>query len=224
MTKNDTPKVAKHPKVRAIAGKVTAIAVRAAAFKIVSREGYKQAAILLKQGKAYEKELKSIRTGVRTALDRAKVDALAQFDVVLARLEVAERQLKDAMLEFDKRESALIAKEQSKLDRQANKKRDGLEARAVKARAAGKGDKAEELERQARDVISPTLAAAAPHVRGIAVRETYDFEVMDESKLPRPYLQPNFPKIRQTVQALGADANIAGVRVFPKVDIAAKSE
>lgn len=218
------PKAPKNPKVRAIAGKVTAIAVRAANLKIISREGYKQAASVLKQAKAYQKELKGIRGGVVAAINRAKEESIAQFDAVLEKIALVERHLKDAMLAFDAKESKLIEREQVKLDKQANVKRDKLTARAATARAAGKVEKADELEREARDVISPTLAAATPHVRGISNRATYDFEIMDESKLPRLYLTPDYKKIRQTVQALGEGTVIEGVRVFEVKDIAAGSE
>lgn len=212
----------KNPRVRAIARQMTVIASRATNIKIGDRNGYKQAALILMQTKAYQKELVGLRIAVVRAINHAKDEAVAEFALVIQKTDITERALKDAMLAFDAKESKIIAKQQATLDRQTNKKRDGLMARAQKAAAAGNHEKAEALEFQARDVISPTLAPAAPRVKGIAVRRNWTYEITDESKLPREYTMPHRLKINTVVQALGDLANIPGVTVTEEKDIAAK--
>jgi hypothetical protein len=85
---------------------------------------------------------------------------------------------------------------------------------------------AKRMERaEAKGVVSPIPEVIAPIVQGAEKRiETefggasftakWNFQITDESLLPREYLMANEVKIRAVVKALKADTKIPGVRVF----------
>lgn len=66
---------------------------------------------------------------------------------------------------------------------------------------------------------APTVATVVeleiPKVQGVSTRPNWVPEMVDESKIKRAFLTPDFAKIRQTVRAMGKDAEalIGGIRV-----------
>ncbi len=65
----------------------------------------------------------------------------------------------------------------------------------------------------------PLVSSAPPPVAGLRVDEGWDFEIVDEQKLPRQYLKPDEKAIKGVVDSLGDKTNIPGVRVFPTTGI-----
>lgn len=90
--------------------------------------------------------------------------------------------------------------------------------RADKAAALEAGGKT--AEARAVSMAPPPPMPDRPVVAGLRVAKGWDFEINDESKLPREYLKPDEKAIRDVVKALGDKTNIAGVRVFPSAGIA----
>jgi hypothetical protein len=71
------------------------------------------------------------------------------------------------------------------------------------------------------EVAAATVALARvesemPKVAGMTSREDWDFEITDESKLPREFLQPNEKAIRAFIKAAKKPDAIPGVRAFAK--------
>jgi len=95
------------------------------------------------------------------------------------------------------------------------------EIRAAQAKAVAEAEKAAAADPVAAfEPPTQVVVAApppAPKISGISTRKDWDFEVQDITKLPAQYLLADEKKIRKVVQALGDQANIAGVRVFQKV-------
>jgi hypothetical protein len=54
----------------------------------------------------------------------------------------------------------------------------------------------------------------APKVEGITARADWDFEIVDETAIPREFLCPDEAKIRKHIKRYQSEANIRGVRVF----------
>ena len=75
---------------------------------------------------------------------------------------------------------------------------------------------AESLEEKA-EIAKVVEAEKTEKVSGIFHRKKYDFIIENEEKVPREYWRLNYPKIRKTVNALGNDANIPGVKVIEKI-------
>jgi hypothetical protein len=102
--------------------------------------------------------------------------------------------------------------------RQAEADRLRASAARVEERAA---DKAEQFESRAAQVVAPVSQAQAPKVAGIAVPLVWDYEVVDDSLIPRAYLDRSDVRIRKVVQAMQGNTNIPGIRVYQRKRIAA---
>lgn len=73
-------------------------------------------------------------------------------------------------------------------------------------------------------VLAPPVQTSAPLVlEGVSFRGGFDFEVTDDSLVPREYLSVDHKKIGAVVRALKEQARIPGVRVFPKTGVAGRA-
>lgn len=101
------------------------------------------------------------------------------------------------------------------------------EARKLKAKADATelraAEKAERLESAAAQVVAPIAQALPSEAEGVSQRVTWEYEVVDEAKLPRQYTMPNHKAIGGVVRSLKDKADIPGVRVFQSATIAAKA-
>lgn len=100
------------------------------------------------------------------------------------------------------------------------------EAAALEREATATGDTALQMEADAlisEPVIAPVviLPTATPKVAGVSYREEWDFEVVDDAKIPREYLTRDDAKIRRVVKAMKGTTNIPGVRAFSRRVVAA---
>ena len=71
-------------------------------------------------------------------------------------------------------------------------------------------------------VAPPPVAPAVPKTKGVTHSKVWTFEVTDPKKIPREYLMIDKVKIARVVKALKEDANIAGIRAYPKRQIGAR--
>jgi len=117
------------------------------------------------------------------------------------------------------------------------KRKEAEEARRLAEEKAAKKRKAEEdarialaeriakegMQEQAEEILEAPVvveveevAPPAPKVtvQGASVRENWNFEIVDESLIPREYMMPDTVKIRRVVKAMKKETKIAGVRVF----------
>ena len=65
---------------------------------------------------------------------------------------------------------------------------------------------------------------AVPVLGGISLREEWQYEIMDDTLLPREYLVPDHAQIKALVKSLGSQCDIEGVRVFRRSVVAAEGE
>lgn len=69
----------------------------------------------------------------------------------------------------------------------------------------------------------PPMAKTVQSEMGAAqVRTVWDFEIVDETQIPREFLMPNVPAIRAAVKA--GVRNIPGVRIFQREDLAVRAK
>lgn len=127
---------------------------------------------------------------------------------------------KQLMADYLGKKAAEQRRLQQLADEQANAERLRLEARANKADAAGKPEKAAALAYQAANTMAPVIRTEAPKIAGQSVREVWEFQIEDASLIPREYLMPDVVKIRRYVAAMKADAKVAGVRIYSEKRIA----
>lgn len=135
----------------------------------------------------------------------------------------AETTLKKAMLSFLAEQDRIRQEQEAKARIAAEKERQKLEERAAKQEAAGKVGKAEALREQAALVPTAVVETQVPKVDGTSVRETWKFEVTDETLIPREYLALDEAKIGAVVRAMKSATNIPGIRAFPDKGISSRS-
>ena len=105
----------------------------------------------------------------------------------------------------------------------------GREAKAAKlaARADAKVERAEMnadvLQAAAAATVAPVVITEAPKVAGVTMRQVWRFTIDDESKVPREFLKVDESKVRRYVEAMKADARIAGVRIYTESQVAARA-
>lgn len=175
------------------------------ALKVVDRAAAEAASALLQSIKTLKTSVGQTFDPVCDAAHKSWKAAVAARNKHLEPLEQAEKVLRNKMSVFQLRMEE---------ERQA-------EIRAAQAAAEAEAKQAAAADPVAAfEPAAPVVVAAPPPVQkiaGISTRKDWDFEVTDITKLPVQYLLADEKKIRKVVQALGDQANIAGVRVFQKV-------
>jgi hypothetical protein len=112
--------------------------------------------------------------------------------------------------------------ERKRLEEEAIRKAQEAEARAKlakdeEARRAARAEADRILARAAEEekTIAPApVIPEAPEIRGLAMRENWDFEIVDEAAIPREYLVPDEVKIRRVVRIMKDKTAIPGIRAF----------
>ena len=95
-----------------------------------------------------------------------------------------------------------------------------LAARAVSTEERSAA-KVEDLHLREAMVVAPVIDREPPKVAGVATREVWKFEITDPARVPDQYKVVDEARVRKVVQALKADANIPGVRVYSERQLAA---
>lgn len=131
----------------------------------------------------------------------AHKEALKQKKLVDSRLEEAEEYLRDGIEQFIKAEKEQQARTLAALSAYSNE--GGASGAADGSVSDATGDS------QAAGIVFGSIES----LHNIATRETWTFQITDESLLPREYLKPDEGKIRGVVKALRGSCNIPGVAV-----------
>ena len=192
-------------------------------YKVRNADEHAHAGELLQRIKGAAKRLIDRRKALTDPIDESRRAAMALFAPQVADLETAERDVKRAIgvyLDVQEQERRRL---QADAEAKARKERERLQAQAQAAEKAGKVERSEVLAERAAQVVAPVVVTAPPRVAGQSVRKAWKFEIVDAQAIPREYLVPDESKIRKVVAALGADAVIAGVRVYAETVIASRS-
>lgn len=215
------PDIASNPEVRELTAQTDQLVAIAQTYKVATAEDYANAGEQLKQIKAASKRLEDLRMGMTRPLDAAKRAIMDFFRGPEAKLKTAESGVKRAMIAYSDEQDRIRREEQRKADEAARKQQEKLQAQAEKAAAAGRTEKALELENRAAMSVAPVINREPPKVVGVSDRLNWKFEVTDSAALPREYTMPDEKKIGAVVRAMKGDTNIAGVRVWSEKSIAA---
>ena len=146
------------------------------------------------------------------------------------RLDEAARREREK-LEAQAREAERKAREEAEAKRRAADEAAAAGRAAEAAKLAAQADrveakaaaKVEDLEVRAASVVAPITRSEAPKVAGTATREEWLFEITDPALVPREYLVIDESKIGKVVRALKSDTSIAGIRVYSRRVLAARS-
>lgn len=77
---------------------------------------------------------------------------------------------------------------------------------------------------KANEIIASAPDVPPPPVVQATYRETWEFEIVDLTLIPREYMIPDRTRIGGVVRAMKDQTSIPGIRAFPKRSIADKSE
>jgi hypothetical protein len=199
-------------------------------FKIVTVAHYEDAAADLRAIKAKAKELDDLRRSMTRPLDDAKKRIMSLFERPLSLLTQAESGIKRAILAYRNEQERIRALEEARLREVARKEQERLMARAAKATAMGKDEKAEALEEQAQNVLVPIVPLMEPKISGISTRQTWHAEIVDKAELiravaagqvPDVVLVPDMPVLNAQARALKAALNYPGVKAVCEEIVAA---
>ncbi len=184
---------------------------------IKTQGDYERFAEILKAIKAMDKKVEENRVSVTRPLDAAKAAFQALIKPLQNKLSDAERVIKQAMIAYTEEQERARREQEEKLRKQAEadaeKERAKLQAKADKAIAAGKAEKAEELAQQAAQVqvVAPTLAPTVETPKGISYREKWTATVVNFKDLPDEYKVPNQQALDRVAQAMKGNLAIPGV-------------
>lgn len=182
-------------------------------------------------------DIKTLRKRFDEEFDPGIKEAFAHHRTLVAQkkkftdpLDEAERQIKPKitgyLVEQDRiRLDAERAAERARL--QAQKEAEDASDIAVSLIREGKAEEAKEIVELAKEKIQDIEAEAPfvpdkPVANGTTLRETWEFEIEDESLIPRQFLTPDMKKIRGYVTNMKRDGNIPGIRIFSVKSVAAK--
>lgn len=215
------------PQEDEVTKEVATVEDQAKALKVVDTTSYLAAGELWKS-------IKALRVKVADTFDKSIKAAHELHKGLVAKkkehdapLDAAERMVKQAMSSYDLEQEKIRQAEQRRLEeiaRKAAEERILLEAIAAEEDAKRNGATKEEAAQEAQAIMEEpvyvppvVIPKATPKMQGGPVYTTrWDFEIIDIEKIPRQYMVPDLVKIRQVVTALKEQANIPGIRPFPK--------
>jgi hypothetical protein len=187
--------------------------------------------------------IKGLRKKIAETMDPIISAAFAAHKVAVGKkkeleapLILGESWLNGQMTAYHQEQERIRRAEEEKLRQEAIaaelKRREEEEARKMAEAAAleaqGAKEEAEQLVNEAiqakeEPVVVEVKAPETPKVvmTGAAVKKYWDFEIVNETLIPREYLKVDETKIGGIVRALKEKANIPGVRVFQRSGLAA---
>lgn len=206
---------------------VMTVETQAKGLKVIDTASYVAAGELWKSIKALRKKVADTFDDIIKAAHLAHKKAVEKKKMHDEPLDAAERIVKKAMSDYDAEQERIRQAEQRRLEeiaRKAAEEQALLDAIAAEEEARRNGATKEEAAKEAEAVIAEpvytapvVLPKATPKLAGGPVfQKRWDFEVVNESLIPRQYLSVDLVKIRQVVTALKDQANIPGIKVFEK--------
>ena len=174
--------------------------VQYSSYKITTQPQFVQAAEDLKVIKGKYNEIENERKELTRPIDEGKRRIMDFFRAPLTRLASAEANIKRALLSYQQEQQRIAAENARK-----------IQERADKAAANGKAKKAAELQQQAAAVEQMTIA---PKVAGISTRTAWHYRVVDESIIPREYLEPKDSVLSKLATATKGHLKIPGIEFY----------
>lgn len=193
---------------------------------IQDAETYEWACAFLQSIATREKQLDEVFDPTIEAAHKTHKAAIAAKKPFLEQLETAKKLIKEKLVAWSVEQERLRREAENlqaaELKRQADER---AATEAAQLEAAGQPDLAEIVREHAATELAPVvvLESQVPRVEGITSRETWDFVIEDETKLPREYLMPDVKSIRSAVEHQKKLCRIPGVRAFPKPGISVRS-
>jgi hypothetical protein len=211
------------PEVTEVSLELALLSNMASKYAIDGPDAFAQAGEHLQRVKGVAKRLEAGRDRYVRPLNQEVKNINNLFASLGDRLAGIERTIKRAMAAWADAERARLADQQRHLDEEARKQREKLAMQAAKAEAAGKTEKAEDLQLRAATTVAPVVPREPPKVAGVSMRAVWKYEITNPAIVPREMCSPDPKKIAAIVAALKSETNIPGVRVYEDQQVAARS-
>ncbi len=169
-----------------------------------------------------KKNLEEMRLSATGPLNQALLAINSWFRSPREQLEKIERVIKGALGVFQAAEQAKVEAERREAIRKAQEEQAELQRRADAAAARGRSERAAELAARAEAVVVKEPEVLAPKARGMGFGTEWVYEVEDEARIPREYLQIDHAAIRAVVNGLKDKAVIPGVKIWSRPKVSAQ--
>ena len=220
---NELNSVMEDVESKELSEKSNALTFSVVGLKILTSDQYELAAEKLKEIKGIYKRLDEKEKSFTSPLNQAKTAIIDFFRKPKAALDSAEKVYKSAMVSYNQEQERIAREAQARLDEQARKEREKLEEQARKAAEKGKTEKSDILLTKAALVSAPVVQPQMVKVAGTGMTLNWDFEVVDESLIPREYMMRDDVKIRRIVKALKSETKIPGIKAVGTPGISSRS-
>lgn len=197
------------------------VAQRCVYVVIESGEQFQGAAEELREVKSVEKRLEALRVSATGPINQALRTINDWFRKPMADLATAERNLKNGMAAWERKQRAKAEAEEAEARRRAQAEQEELQRRAARAAEQGKTEKAADLSARAAAVVPEAPATAPPKAKGMAFSPTWECRITNPALVPREYCKPDESMIRATVKATKGKVAIPGVEVWESTTVRA---
>lgn len=192
--------------------------------QIATQVEYQEATGFLQRIKGKYKEIEDARKAITQPMDEAKKRVMELFRKPLTVLSSAETYLKNQMVTYHDEQEKKRREEEATAEAERIKEEAKLEKKIEKAIDKGDEGRAEELQAEKDNIVTPPTTVEVPQAEGIAFKEKWEVEVVNESLVPRQYLMPNLPMLNKTVQAQKGKIPIPGTRFKMRKIVASRSD
>jgi len=190
------------------------------ALKVIDNITYAEAGDFLISLKALEKKIKGYFGKIKKKAYDSWKEICTLENEELDKLKPATAHLNRQMVTFNLAEGKKRKKEEDRLRREAKKKaEEEWLATAIEAEKSGNKEEAEEILEEPVFVPPPMVESFTPKIRGLAMKDNWDFEIVDIKKIPRNYFKIDEVKIRGVVKALKSSTDIPGIKVVNRKKI-----
>lgn len=205
------------PQVQELVSGSAKLLVRVNALQVTSKESAAQAGDVLTQLAAFLKGVEDQRKFFVKPLNDHVKSINALFQGIAGPVVMADAALRKKMLAWKATERAEAERARLAAEKAA---RDAEDARlkaenARGAKARGKAEDAAQQAAQAAEQATASYLMAAPErVEGVGTQGRWTYEVVDESQVPREYLELDATRINTAIR--GGKREIPGLRIFKK--------
>lgn len=153
---------------------------------------------------------------VKSANDTHK-KSLAGRDKHMKPLKAAEDKIKESLADYFRKRTLEARVDQAETQAELREEvQDSALDEAAALEKAGRKDEAEQVLANAETAVLPggMMGSELPKLKGVNFRTMHKGRVVDQSKLDPKFLKPDQAAIDKVADALGKDADIAGVEIY----------
>lgn len=198
---------------------------KADSFWVTNQEEYDLASEYLKSIKSHQKKIKAVFDPLAEKAHAAHKAITTQKKEFLDPVNAAEAVLKKKLIAFiEKREAAQRAEEERIRKLQEEEERQRLLKRSQVAEEFGDVEKAEEAKEAAENVVveTPVLVHEKTTVKGQSVRKNWKAQVVDKTKIPVMFMEPNMPALNDFARTTKGQSPMPGVEFYEETSLASR--